>query len=249
MKRRALAPAIVSAVLLAVALTACSSDDDASPGEGPFPDTSATLGEVPELTFPDDDPADTLQVGVLTEGSGESVESGDLLIVHYTGQVWGGEVFDSSFGDSPLAFPIGTGGVIRGWDEGLVGQDVGSRVILTVPPEYGYGSDGNAAAGIGGTDTIVFVVDILGSYGAGDAAPSDALPTGVETGPRVDGDLGGPATVTVPDGTPQPTELTATVLATGPGEAVEAGGVVVQYAVTTWDNTSAGSTWDSGSAE
>jgi peptidylprolyl isomerase len=255
MNRSAVSRAALIATALTITLAACSPGDDASSdagstgSSGPFPTTSTVPGEAPELTFPDEDPAPTLQLDVLTEGGGERVEAGDLLIAHYTGQVWDGEVFDSSFGDTPLAFPIGTGGVIRGWDEGLVGQATGSRVILTVPPEYGYGPDGNAAAGIDGTDTIVFVVDILGSYGAGDAAPPDAQPTGSDTGPRVEGDLGSPATVTVPDGTPEPAELTATVLATGPGEPVAAGGIVVQYAVTTWDNASAGSTWESGSAE
>ena len=53
------------------------------------------------------------------------------------------------------------GGVIAGWDEGLVGQTVGSQVLLVIPPEQGYGSEGNPDAGISGTDTLVFVVDIL----------------------------------------------------------------------------------------
>ncbi len=51
--------------------------------------------------------------------------------------------------------------MIPGWDETLVGQTVGSQLILVIPPEQGYGSEGNANAGISGTDTLVFVVDIL----------------------------------------------------------------------------------------
>ena len=58
-------------------------------------------------------------------------------------------------------FAIGTGGVIAGWDEGLVGQTVGSQVLLVIPPDKGYGSQGASDAGIKGTDTLVFVVDIL----------------------------------------------------------------------------------------
>ena len=54
---------------------------------------------------------------------------------------------------------IGTGSVIAGWDEGLVGQTVGSQVLLVVPPDKGYGP--RTARRIKGTDTIVFVVDIL----------------------------------------------------------------------------------------
>lgn len=235
-------------VVLATSLAACSGDTSAIASDGPFPSTSATVGEAPHLTFPKEDPAATLQLEVLTAGEGEAVETGDLLVVHYAGQVWDGEVFDSSFGDTPLAFQIGAGSVIRGWDEGLVGQKAGSRVILSIPPELGYGTEGNAAAGITGTDTLVFVVDVLGSFGATDTA-SGAKPTGAETVPTVTGDLDEPAAVTVPDGATAPTEPRVTVMATGSGEPVVAGGIVVQYAVTTWDNTQSGSTWESGSAE
>ena len=58
-------------------------------------------------------------------------------------------------------FAIGAGQLIPGFDEGLVGQTVGSRVLLVIPPDKGYGSTGNSEAGISGTDTLVFVVDIL----------------------------------------------------------------------------------------
>jgi peptidylprolyl isomerase len=56
---------------------------------------------------------------------------------------------------------IGAGQVIKGWDTGLVGQPVGSRVLLVIPPAEGYGKTGASTAGINGTDTLVFVVDIL----------------------------------------------------------------------------------------
>lgn len=56
---------------------------------------------------------------------------------------------------------IGEGQVIKGWDTGLVGQTVGSRVLLVIPPAGGYGSAGASKAGVNGTDTLVFVVDIL----------------------------------------------------------------------------------------
>jgi peptidylprolyl isomerase len=51
--------------------------------------------------------------------------------------------------------------VITGWDSALVGQTVGSRVVMALPPELGYGAAGQESAGISGTDTLVFVVDIL----------------------------------------------------------------------------------------
>ncbi|NLI18508.1 MAG: FKBP-type peptidyl-prolyl cis-trans isomerase [Actinomycetales bacterium] len=259
--RKTLAAVLVAGAL---ALTACSSDATdtetttpatASPtgieigGDGPFPETSTVFGETPELAFPDDEPSTRLEVSVLAAGDGEAVEAGDLLVVDYLGQVWGGEVFDSSFErTSPAAFSIGTGQVIQGWDAGLVGQDVGSRVILSIPPELGYGTGGNPDAGIEGTDTLVFVVDIIGSYPTDVTGSADAAvtPEAATTGLEITGTPGEPASVSVPEGTAAPTESSATVLATADGEPVVAGGVIVQYAVAYWDNSSTGSTWDAG---
>jgi peptidylprolyl isomerase len=74
-----------------------------------------------------------------------------------------GKEFDSSWSrNQPYATPIGTGSVIAGWDKGLIGQTVGSRVMLVIPPKDGYGSAGQGP--IKGTDTMVFAVDILGAY-------------------------------------------------------------------------------------
>jgi len=105
----------------------------------------------------------TLQVKPLIKGSGAVVKKGQDLAVQYTGVIWRtGKVFDSSWSrQTPLTTVIGEGQVIPGWDTGLVGQTVGSRVLLVIPPKDGYGSSGASQAGIKGTDTLVFVVDIL----------------------------------------------------------------------------------------
>lgn len=99
----------------------------------------------------------------LIQGAGPKIEKGQTLTVHYTGVIWpGGKQFDSSWDrNAPVDVVVGGGAVIPGWDEGLVGQTVGSQMLLVVPPDKGYGSAGNTSAGISGTDTLVFVVDIL----------------------------------------------------------------------------------------
>ncbi len=127
-----------------------------------LPTASGTFGDKPTLTFPEADAPAGLQVVVLSEGDGPAVTSGRNIVVNYLGQTWGGHVFDNSYdrGDT-IAFPIGVGAVIGGWDQGLVGQNVGSRVLLSIPPEHGYGQRGVPQAGIGGTDTLVFVVDVV----------------------------------------------------------------------------------------
>jgi peptidylprolyl isomerase len=101
----------------------------------------------------------------LIKGSGPKVVKGEFVIAQYTGYIWRTKaVFGSSWSSgSPFGFVIGASPeqVIPGWDKGLEGQTVGSRVILSIPPAEGYGSAGNSDAGIKGTDSLVFVVDIV----------------------------------------------------------------------------------------
>lgn len=130
------------------------------------PKVTYKKGQVPVFDFSGTPkPTGKLQVTQLIKGNGPKVKAGQTLIVHYVGQVFGAkEPFDSSYSRNDVAtFPIGVGQVVQGWDQSLVGQKVGSRVIVQIPPELGYGEQGNPDAGIKGDDTIVFAVDILGA--------------------------------------------------------------------------------------
>lgn len=108
-------------------------------------------------------PNKKLRSATLIEGEGATVEKGQTIVVNYLGQTYGGKKpFDESYSTGqPASFPIGTGGVIKGWDQTLVGTTVGSRVVMAIPPDLGYGEQGNPQAGIKGTDTLYFVVDVL----------------------------------------------------------------------------------------
>ncbi|AYD90379.1 FKBP-type peptidyl-prolyl cis-trans isomerase [Actinomyces sp. 2119] len=128
-----------------------------------MPSVGGAKGTRPSLTFPGPQAPEGLQVQVVDAGDGRVVEPGDTIACHYLGQVWDGKVFDSSYDrGQPLSFQVGTGMVIRGWDDALVGQRVGSRVLLSIPSELGYGDRGVPQAGIRGGDTLVFVTEILG---------------------------------------------------------------------------------------
>ena len=109
------------------------------------------------------EPTKKLRSATLIEGEGATVEKGQTIVVNYLGQTYGGKKpFDESYSTGqPASFPIGTGGVIQGWDQTLVGTTVGSRVVMAIPPDLGYGEQGNPQAGIKGTDTLYFVVDVL----------------------------------------------------------------------------------------
>lgn len=123
-------------------------------------------GEVPVAwTFDNTPPpSDRLRVYSRIVGTGPKVAEGDLLVANYLGQVYDGkQPFDESYSREPVGFGIGLGQVIKGWDQALVGLPVGSRVVLAIPPDLGYGAQGSPQAGITGEDTLYFVVDILGA--------------------------------------------------------------------------------------
>jgi FKBP-type peptidyl-prolyl cis-trans isomerase len=108
-------------------------------------------------------PNGRLQKTTLIEGTGPALTKGQHVYVDYLGQVYGAkEPFDQSYDrGQPFDFDLGVGGVVKGWDQGLVGVPVGSRVILQIPPDLGYGKAGQPDVGIKGTDTMYFVVDVL----------------------------------------------------------------------------------------
>jgi FKBP-type peptidyl-prolyl cis-trans isomerase len=127
---------------------------------------TSSPGTAPPVHIPRTGPPATLQSQTLIRGTGPVVKKDRLLVAQYEGVIWRtGKVFDSTWNRGvPASFQIGTGQVIKGWDNGLVGKRVGSRVLLVVPPADGYGTQGSTQAGIKATDTLVFVIDILGTY-------------------------------------------------------------------------------------
>ena len=128
-----------------------------------MPVVNAEFGDRPTIEFPTEIAPAGLKVVELFEGNGPMVRRGDTVTVNYHGVVWGKDTpFDSSFDrHQPATFGIGVGQVIKGWDQTVPGHNVGSRQVVSIPPEYGYVSRGVPQAGIGGEDTLVFVIDII----------------------------------------------------------------------------------------
>jgi len=114
----------------------------------------------PSIEPPDGDAPADLVVQPLIKGAGAEVTSGQTVTFQYGGWLWDGTPFDSSWENgSPFTTTIGTGSVVKGWDQGLVGQTVGSQVLLVVPPSLGYGDTEQGPIPAG--STLVFVVDIV----------------------------------------------------------------------------------------
>lgn len=143
-------------------------------GGGDLPTVKDTGRDMPDIKIPDTDPPKDLKTVDLIEGDGPEVEKSQQIVAQYTGVTWkDGKVFDTTWDDqpkdaegAPASFPIGAGQVIKGWDQGLVGKKVGSRVLMVIPEDLAYGKD--AAKSGSPEGTLVFVVDILGAV---DSAP------------------------------------------------------------------------------
>jgi peptidylprolyl isomerase len=103
-----------------------------------------------------------LQYEDLVKGTGASPQNGQNVVVHYTGKLDDGSVFDSSLSrNQPFVFTLGVGQVIKGWDEGIASMQVGGKRRLVIPPKLGYGSQG-AGGVIPPNATLDFEVELLG---------------------------------------------------------------------------------------
>ena len=117
----------------------------------------------PEITIPDVDAPTTTTAEVIKQGDGATIAEGDTALVQYKGVLYkGGKEFDSSWSKgAPTTFTISNGGLIPGFVKGLVGQKIGSQVMIVVTPEDGYGANPREGSGIPANATLVFVVDLL----------------------------------------------------------------------------------------
>jgi peptidylprolyl isomerase len=151
--------------------TAAASGTHVSNGGGGLPTVTASgPGIAPTVKIPSAKPPAKLVVKTLIRGSGPPTAKGETVVTQYVGVNWRtGKTFDSSWSrKQPFGFTLDAtpAQIIPAWDKGLLGVPVGSRVMLIVPPADGYGKAGNATAKIKGTDTLVFVVDIVGAVGS-----------------------------------------------------------------------------------
>jgi FKBP-type peptidyl-prolyl cis-trans isomerase FkpA len=149
-----LAPATL---LLSFALLAAACNKDkAAPGSAPGSAASAPAAKPAA-------PAGGLVVEEIKAGDGPVATAGKVVSVHYTGKLTDGTKFDSSYDHpdkQPIEFPLGTGRVIKGWDQGLDGMKVGGKRRLTIPPQLGYGERGMGP--IPPNATLVFDVELMG---------------------------------------------------------------------------------------
>ncbi len=131
--------------------------------EAGMPAVVTTPEGIPGITIPSSEAPDELRIAQLIKGAGETVKTGENVTMHYSGFLWdGGTKFDSSWDKgSPAQFVVAQGQLIDGFLSAVIGQTVGSRVVVVIPPALGYGEQ--ASSTIPANSTLVFVIDILGT--------------------------------------------------------------------------------------
>jgi peptidylprolyl isomerase len=152
---------LVSAALLVVVVIVVLIGRSSGDGSD-LTDTSTK----PTIEVPSGPPPKQLEVKDIVTGDGAAAQVGQELTVQYVGVDYGtGQEFDTSWGDpQPFQFQLGSGQVIKGWDQGIVGMKVGGRRELIIPPKLAYGAQGQPPA-IGPDATLIFVIDLV-SIGA-----------------------------------------------------------------------------------
>ncbi len=92
-------------------------------------------------------------------GAGPGVRAGDTITVHYTGRLQDGTVFDSSEGKTPISFTVGSGEIIPGLEQGVIGMQTGGKRLMLIPPSLAYGAQ--AYGPIPGNSTLVFEIEVV----------------------------------------------------------------------------------------
>ncbi|HEY3870015.1 MAG TPA: FKBP-type peptidyl-prolyl cis-trans isomerase [Actinocrinis sp.] len=215
----------------APAAAACSNNAAAAPG------VTGAFGADPDITMPNGNPPTGLQVTTLLQGSGAQVTGDDFVLMYVEGKVWAGNrlVYDSFTNREPQGVPLSTGGLLPAWTH-LVGQRVGSRVMMIVPPKDGFGSAGDSSLNILGGDTLVFVFDLLSAVSetsVGQGAPVAYHPAADMPAVSVSGDAA--PKITVPSKDTPPASLVVSTLVKGSGPTVLTNQtVVVQDSGVVW---------------
>lgn len=134
---------------------------DAKSPENGMPVVNRATDGRPAVTIPKGEAPTDFKRAIVLEGKGDEVKEGQDILVHYTGYLWNGTVFDSSWeAGQPQTFTVDEQHLIPGFVKSLTGIKVGSQVIAVIPADLAYGAAGNGT--IPGNSTLVFVVDVLG---------------------------------------------------------------------------------------
>ena len=237
-------PVVLAAGLLSAACSSSSSTAPAADAAG-LPAVSGAVGHAAVITpAQGSTPSTKLETKVLAQGSGQALTSGELAVINYTVYNWsqGKQLGDSYASASqaaaePQGVQIGASSTLTAWSTALTGAKVGSRIEVVAPPADAFGSQGNSQAGVGPTDVLVFVLDVVAGSPANADITGTMAPQTDASLPKIVGDPGaGNPAVHIPAGVKPPTGLVAKVLVQGTGKTVAKGQtLLMQYTGVDWN--------------
>ncbi|MCZ4118269.1 FKBP-type peptidyl-prolyl cis-trans isomerase [Streptomyces sp. H39-S7] len=254
MRRRLAAALIVPALMLTAA---CGGGDDSDkktatpsatpsgsptqaaapkpvPSASPMPTVAGEPGKKPTITIPKGEPSGKFVVSTVTAGTGPVVKKNDLVVTKFSGKIWkSGKEIGGSYdkGGAAQVIPAGSPTIIPAFSDAVLGQKVGSRVLVVAPPAAAFGAQGKQELGITATDTLVFVLDIDRIMPSHVTGTQSAIPSDL---PQVDAEKAEAAKISVPKNDP-PKKLVDKVLIEGKGDVIKSGQTVyMQYSGAAW---------------
>jgi FKBP-type peptidyl-prolyl cis-trans isomerase len=242
------------AAALLVPLAACAALAGCGSSGGPAADPNAAVkvsgafDKAPKVTIPAEKAGSKLVFSTPIKGTGAVLASGDSALANVALYKWSGtkhSLVDSTYATGPQIIPAQMG--LVGLTDALKGARMGSRIVAVLPPKYGYGSSGQSSLQISGTDTVVWVIDLLQQYTATQSASGTQVSTGGGKLPSVTAKTGQAPVVSVPKNTTPPKKLSVTTLIKGSGPALAKGDTVVtQYVGVNWRTDKVfGASWPS----
>ncbi len=233
---RRFAAALLVPIATCAVLAGCgSSAAPAAANANDAVQVSGTFGKTPSVTIPAQKATSNLVVSTPVKGSGAPLQSGNSALANVEVYKWSGTshtLVDSTFGTGPQMIPAQMG--LPGLSTALKGARLGSRIVAVLPPKYGYGTNGQAQLQIKGTDTLVWVIDLLQQYSSTQSATGPQVSTGGGALPAVTAKAGQAPVITVPKSTP-PAKLSVTTLIKGSGPKLAKGDTAVtQYVGANW---------------
>ncbi len=241
---RRIALALVAPIVAAAVLAGCggssSNANDAVKVTGSF-------NKTPTVTIPSEQASSNLVISKPVKGTGAVLKEGNAALANLMLYKWSGTthtLIDSTYSTGPQIIPSES--QLTGITTALKGARLGSRVVVVLPPKYGYGTSGNSSLGVTGKDTLVWVIDLLRQYAGNQSASGPQVSNGGGTLPSVTAKAGEAPAVTIPKNSP-PSTLSVTTLIKGSGPKLATGDTVVtQYVGYIWRTGDVfGSTWPS----
>jgi FKBP-type peptidyl-prolyl cis-trans isomerase (trigger factor) len=143
-----------------LAAQAISSEQPGVVVVGQFDDVTKARADAYLQAMDDNGMIERMVIDDIKFGTGEEVQDGDTVAVHYIGTLQSGTEFDNSYKRGvPFEFTVGGGQVITGWEKGLVGMKVGGQRVLVIPPDMAYGERG--VGPIPANATLVFSIELI----------------------------------------------------------------------------------------